>query len=290
MKRTQTLILLAVCIGLTLSAWAQEAAIQITVGDKRDVDPCVSPDGNHLAFASNRTGSYNIYILTFGQSGIRQLTQSKKDDRYPSWSTDNKKVVFDSERTGHGDLYETAVDGSSGYLQLTDRADLDEYANYQPKGEGLLFASAPKRGIIRSKMKVVFADRRGFANDARVLADGDEPRFSPDGKRVVFVSQRTKNKDIWVMNCEGGMQTQLTTDAKDDQNPCFSPDGKHIVYASNRAGNFDIWVMEADGGNVRQLTSGPEDETQPCWSVGGYLYFSKKLSDSHANIFRIKAP
>ncbi|MBI4560003.1 MAG: PD40 domain-containing protein [Candidatus Hydrogenedentes bacterium] len=273
------------------AAFGQTDVVSVTTGEKRDSDPMVSPNGKHLAFASNRTGNFDIYVLTFGQAGISQLTQSKEDDRYPNWSGDSKKIVFNSKRTGTGDLYEMSVDGGSGYLQLTSREDIDEYASYASKGDGLLFATCPKKMIqVRPKMSVVYAEEKGRADSARVLAEGDEARFSSDGKKIIFVSARTKNDDIWIMNSDGGMQTQLTTDPKDDRNPCFSPDGKRVIFASRRTGNFDLWVMDADGGNVRQLTTDPRDETQPCWSSGGYLYYTHKKSETQSNIHRIKAP
>jgi len=270
---------------------AQEAPKQITFGDRRDMDPIVSPDGKHLAFASDRTGSFNIFLLTFGKAGVSQLTQSKKDDRYPSWSSDGRKIAFCSKRTGNGDIYEMDYDGSSGYLQLTDRPDLDEYPGYEITHGGMVFASAPKKGLrLRPKMSVVFAKDKGQANNTVVLAEGDEPRFSPDGRKIVFVSRRTKNNDIWLMNDDGTLQTQLTTDPKDDENPCFSPTGNKIVFASSRTGSFDIWVMDADGSNPRQLTTDPADEMEPCWSSGGFIYYVRQTGERSSNLFRIDAP
>lgn len=272
-------------------AVAQDNAVQITFSEKKDLDPAVSPDGKRLAFSSNRTGDSCIYLLTFGESGVVQLTQGKNDDRHPCWAPDGKKLIFDSQRTGHGDLYEMASDGSSGFLQVTDRSDIEESPCYLPKGGGLMFATGPyKRIQFREKLNVVVAPAVGQAGSPRVLTEGEEPRISPDGKQVLFVSRRTKNKDIWVMNVDGGLQTQLTNDGKDDINPCWSPDGKSIVFASQRTGNFDLWVMNADGTQVRQLTGSPADEKQPCWSSGGYIYFTRDLDTNKINIFRIPAP
>ncbi|HPG66366.1 MAG TPA: hypothetical protein PLO37_05920 [Candidatus Hydrogenedentes bacterium] len=277
---------------LTLVAAADESTVQITFGDCRDCNPAVSPDGKHMAFASDRTGPFNIYLLTFGESGVRQLTQSKKDDCRPSWSHNGKHIIFDSRRTGSGDLYEMANDGAAGFLQMTDRADRDEWPNYDITDTGLVFATASVKGFskVNPKMDVVYAQVKGQANTARVLADGDEPKVSPDGKRVLFVSNRTKNKDLWIMGLDGGLQTQLTTDPKDDTNPAFSPKGDQVVFASNRAGSFDLWVMNVDGSDVRQLTSTPENETEPCWSVGGYIYYTRDAGERKSSIYRIKAP
>jgi Tol biopolymer transport system component len=270
---------------------AQEEPKQITFGERKDVDPAVSPDGKHLVYSSDRTGSFNIFMITFGTAGDLQLTQGKKDDRHPAWSPDSKKVVFTSKRTGNGDLYEMACDGSAGFLQLTDREEIETTPCYSPKETGLAFGSAPKKAVqFSTKMSVVFAKDKGGANNCTVLTDGGEPRISPDGKKIVFVSHRTKNKDIWLMNIDGGQQMQLTSDPKDDENPAFSPDGKRIVFVSNRTGNCDLWVMDADGSNPRQLTTDPAQETQPYWSPENYLYYVREAKQGQSNIFRIKAP
>ncbi|MBM3289277.1 MAG: hypothetical protein FJY92_03925 [Candidatus Hydrogenedentes bacterium] len=282
---------LFVCLGaVALAAVAQEDRTQITTGAQKDFDPMISPDGNSLAFASNRTGHFNIFVFSYRTSGTLQLTQGDNEDRYPNWSADGKKIVFGSDRTGKGDIFETSNDGSSGYLQLTDSALFEEYPNYPSDRKGLLYARDAKKGALTKQMQVILADSLPAASGAVVLAEGDQPRFSPDGKRIVFVSDRTKNDDIWSMTREGSSQTQLTTDPKNDTDPYFSPDGKRIVFASKRTGNYDIWVMDSDGGNQRQLTFDSTDETQPCWSIGGYIYYTHKVSESASNIYRIKAP
>ncbi|MCC6155065.1 MAG: PD40 domain-containing protein [Candidatus Hydrogenedentes bacterium] len=281
--------LLCFC-AIGLAVFAQEDRTQITTGTYRDVDPMISPDGNSLAFASNRTGHFNIFIFSYKTSGTLQLTQSDKDDRYPNWSADGRKVVFGSNRTGKGDIYETSNDGSSGFLQLTDAALLEEYPNYPSDRRGLLYARDSTKSGFTQKMQVILSDSLPASSNAVVLAEGDQPRFSPNGSRIVFVSHRTKNDDIWTMTREGSSQTQLTTDDKDDTDPYYSPNGSKIVFSSKRTGNYDIWVMDSDGGNQRQLTFDQADETQPCWSVGGYIYYTHKVSETASNIYRIKAP
>lgn len=282
-------LLASLCV-VAVGAVAQEDRTQITTGSQRDVDPMISPDGNSLVFASNRTGHFNIYVFSYRNAGTLQVTHGDKDDRYPNWSADGRKIVFGSIRTGKSDIYETSSDGSSGFLQLTDSPLLEEYPNYPSDRKGLLYARAAKKNILSRDMQVVLSDSLPASANAVILAEGDQPRFSPNGQRIVFVSRRTKNEDIWTMTREGSSQTQLTTDTKADTDPFYSPDGRRIVFASKRTGNYDIWVMDSDGGNQRQLTFDSADETQPCWSIGGYIYYTHKVSETVSNIYRIKAP
>ena len=87
-------------------------------------------------------------------------------------------------------------------------------------------------------------------------------------KRIAFTSLRDGgNRDIYVMDVDGGNQRNLTNHPDRDVEPSWSPDGKRIVFVSNRTRdlNRDIYVMDADGGNPRNLTNHPDDEEAPAW-------------------------
>lgn len=96
---------------------------------------------------------------------------------------------------------------------------------------------------------------------------------SPDGRFLVFDSNRSGNQDIYKMPLgplETGELVQLTTDSADDFDPAFSPDGKEIVFYSLRTGNRDIFIMSSEGGTARRLTrSAGQDNLCPDWSPDG---------------------
>jgi hypothetical protein len=97
----------------------------------------------------------------------------------------------------------------------------------------------------------------------------DYPAWSPDGKKIVFTSDRSGNFDIWVMDADGSSQKQLTINQELDSHPAWSPDGKNIAFWSERLGNRDIWVMDDEGGNQKQLTVNPSYDYAPSWSPDG---------------------
>jgi TolB protein len=88
-------------------------------------------------------------------------------------------------------------------------------------------------------------------------------------KKIVFVSNKSGNEDIWSMNLDGSELTQLTDNPDRDQYPAVSPDGKKIAYSSGIGGNWQIAVMNSDGTNKKQITFGPYRHGYPTWSFDG---------------------
>lgn len=86
---------------------------------------------------------------------------------------------------------------------------------------------------------------------------------------IVFSSNRTGNFEIFMLNPDTGLSTQLTNDPGSDLDPVWSPDGSAIAFISDRDGDFEIFVMRADGTDVRQLTNNQVDDVQPRWQPNG---------------------
>lgn len=109
-------------------------------------------------------------------------------------------------------------------------------------------------------------------NVARLTSTpGDEvqPSWSPDGSKIVFVSDQTGNKEVYVINADGSGLTRLTsTQSAREYSPAWSPDGKRIAFESNVSGSNEIYVMNVDGSNPTRLVNLPDgaQSTDPAWS------------------------
>ena len=101
---------------------------------------------------------------------------------------------------------------------------------------------------------------------------GQQPARSPDGTRVAFVSLRDGNREIYVMDADGGDPVNLTRHDAYDSSPAWSPDGRRIVFESDRDGEVpQIFAMNPDGSGLEQLTSEPRTPwaSSPAWSPDG---------------------
>ena len=96
--------------------------------------------------------------------------------------------------------------------------------------------------------------------------DDGFPSFSPDGQKIVFVSHRANNYDIFIMNQNGTELQQLTHTVSGDYQPSFSPDGLQIVYVSNRNNDYELFIMDSDGQNQRPLTNSVGVNLEPKFS------------------------
>jgi Tol biopolymer transport system component len=111
-----------------------------------------------------------------------------------------------------------------------------------------------------------------FINSSR---DDLALEFSPDGKRIAFMSDRSGNGEIWVCDSDGSNPVQLTSfRGANVTNPRWSPDDGRIAFDSDAEGEYDIWVINAGGGKPKRMTTDPANDGNPSWSRDGrWIYF-----------------
>ena len=118
-----------------------------------------------------------------------------------------------------------------------------------------------------------------------------DARFSPDGSKIAFASNRSGSRQIWVAESTGQRPVQLTSfNGQPSGSPRWSPDGRQIAFDSRAAGNADIYVISAEGGNPRRLTTDPSKQALPSWSRDGtWIYFCSDCNSSNQQIWKMPA-
>jgi dipeptidyl aminopeptidase/acylaminoacyl peptidase len=105
------------------------------------------------------------------------------------------------------------------------------------------------------------------------------PRWSPDGKTIVYEAQYGANRDIYTIPITGGDPTRITFDRKADFDPCWTPDGQEIVFTSNRTGTVELWIVKADGSEEpRIFATGEGAEESATFSPDGKWLAFESLS------------
>lgn len=120
--------------------------------------------------------------------------------------------------------------------------------------------------------------------------DNLQPQYSPDGKRIAFISDRSGTAELWVCNSDGSNAVQLTSLAAVwVTTPRWSPDGKKIAFDSNATGEFDICVISANGGKPQRMTTHPTNDGNPSWSHDGRWIYFDSARTGEQQIFKIPA-
>ena len=190
-----------------------------------DWNPDWSPDGTLIAFESNREDENDeIYVMDADGGNVVRLTDDPAADWQPDWAPDGAKIVFASERSGRSDIWVMNADGSD-QINLTETENQCDEPTWSPDGRFIAYS-----GQVDGNWDIYMIDVEQALDGDRDEAvtrltedpDGDaRPAWSPDGKQIAFVSYRTGNEEIYLLDVEDpiGSQVNISRNAADDFAP-----------------------------------------------------------------------
>ncbi len=234
-----------------------------------NVTPAWTPDGKRIIFASDRSGTREIFLMNDDGSGVSEIETAVTGNKLtPSMSHDLSRIAFATEnpRTGHPEIWVANADGTVP-RQLTDTPKASAgptwslFPRFSLDGSKILYASTQRGSSQIWIMNGSGSGKRQLTNGvAKNCPDANAPNWSPDGKHIVFwAGYETRYGEIWTMDADGTNPKQLTDQPApiSSDNPAWSPDGSKIIFDTNRSrSNVEIWIMDANGSNQRKLVGG----------------------------------
>ena len=250
---------------------------------QQDWGPTFSPDGKQLAFIrTNGTLTMaDIFIMSANGGEARRLTfDNTVIPSPPTWTRDGRWIVFSSPRISIPTLWRIPVSGGSP-IQIPQVGVVAVHPSVSPSGNRLAYEQIGGHSSIWS-LQLSEPGKR----DSRMLVTGSAgfnwaPEFSPDGKRIAFLSGRAGPLEVWTCNRDGSDLIQLTSlgGATLAGPPRWSPDGQRIAFNSALGEHNAIFVMKAEGGLARPLTRDASDNVNASWSHDGkWIYFTSNRS------------
>ena len=250
-------------------------AERLTDHKARDICPRFSPDGNWIAFSSNRTGNYDVFVMPSTGGKPRQLTFHSADDVAVGWTSDGKGILFQSAR-GNGafpnvtTLFEVSADGG---LEKPVSTDWGSWGSFSPDGSKLAFTRHPGalfrqhyRGSYAVDLWLMDVAAKKFSK----LGDEDYkgnylwPMYGHNGE-IYYVADELPNEknikfggpevmksanNIWRISEKGGKPLQVTHHTSGNLfYPSMSADGKTIVYEEN----FGLWKLDVATGKSTEI-------------------------------------
>ncbi len=202
-------------------------------------------------------------------SADQNLTAAPKQKSTSQSPSSSPSIVFVSNASGVNQLWKDEG-GVVSRITFSDAAEQDPHS----AAGHLVFAS------YRDGDEEIYMGRNDLSGLKRLTTSSgtdEQPRLSPDGSRIAFVSGRSGTPRIWTMDSTGANQAPLATGSESyvpESAPSWSPNGTQLVYTSTRSGLSQVFVIPASGGTPVQLTNEMNGAFNPVWCADGrQIYF-----------------
>jgi TolB protein len=257
---------------------------QLTFADAIEEYPTWSPDGNQIAYSGEVGGVRKIFVKDLTGGDEKQISAGGHDEIQPAWSIDGKTIVFVRAQRPNEKLQPIDVFGTfdAGDIWTHDvqtaqqNKIIDNAFNpaFSPDGKSIAY-DASRSGPHR----IWLSDSKGH-NPQQISTDTSEeashvrPRWSTDGKRLVFQNIERTRFNVRTIDLDGRKLTSITDDANNNLNPIWSVRDDRIYFSSDRGGGYNIWSVGVSrtgepSGQPVQVTTGAGQDVELALSPDG---------------------
>lgn len=245
--------------------------------------PSLSPNGTTLAFVcTSSIAVYGIYEMALAGGSTRRLASMMGYFRGLSWSADGTRIIFSNDSGDGGSLWQVDLDGGLVKLPLGEEVTAPSAAE---KGGSLAYVRGSQtvdiwRLDLHSPHPEESANKLIYSTRIQRV-----PQYSPDGKKIVFESNRSGAHEIWMADADGSNLVRLTSfNGPQTGSPSWCSDGRRIVLDSRASGSSAIYIEDINGQVPEQVRSDIQNLALPTWSEDCQWLFA---SDGHDNLYRI---
>jgi eukaryotic-like serine/threonine-protein kinase len=257
-------------------------ALRVTSGQKRqltnppegmdDMAPIFSPDGRKLAFLRRHGALYAIHVLDALAGKSRQLA-AEVNVLGLAWSADSRSLIFCTDASPPRRMQVVSETGGEPFPTTFQFGSAMQSLVLSPASGRMAFVHEQKDRNIWALTKPERSFRRLIAS----TRSDEDPRVSPDGRRIAFTSNRSGAYEIWVCERDGSNPRPVTSHRTFAGSTAWSPDGSTLAYDAALNGPTQVWLVNVNGGPSRTLMNPPLPGFIPNWSAdGAWIYFVGK--------------
>jgi Tol biopolymer transport system component len=252
------------------------------------VHPRWSPDGKRVAVVTTGGGRVvqGVMLVDVSTGKAQELALPPKAGEVSTvvWSGDGKQVYY-----VRAESVEAIVGSSARVIRHEIDSDETEVIGWTSHNGAMLDVLADGKLVMDVRSSRDNLREIGAANErwiTRGNSSDRQPAYSPDGKSLLFSSNRSGNLDLWIAASDGTVK-RVTDDGAEDWDPAFTPDGRKIVWSSGRSGNLEIWIANADGSGARQISKDGVDAENPTATPDGWIVYSS-FNNKKRGIWRVR--
>ena len=268
--------------------------INITQTAEDEYEAVLSPNKKWLVFrvGAENNSSIEVFNLDSGSEAERfPISRGSGNFYAPVWSGDSSRIAYVGDVKGQGSKVFISGVRDSSPAKLSD-IEAVEVGDWSSDGESVVFSSNDKE-----RLGIHVRNPDGVNQRQMTCGKDYGAKWSPDSKRLAFISEREGNPDIYVM--ERDAEDELCPNTKDSRKDVlrltetdesesdisWSPDSRNILFVSERDGNKEIYVMESSGNKQIRLTFNEKADYSPVWSPDGRTIAFVSALDGDADIF-----
>jgi len=237
-----------------------------------------------IAYASNRSGAWEIWLMDWDGANQRRITNHNTLSILPSWAPDNERMVYTSFAKGASDMYIVSRRGG-GRIRLQTGVGLNTSATFSPLGNDIAFVGSTGGN---PDIYLIKDDGTNIRRLTTTFSIESTPEWSKNGRQISFTSGRSGTPQIYIMDAEGTNVRRISFDGDWNDDATWSPDGQNIAYTSRVSGRFQIRVHNVVNSETRIL-AGQGSNEQPTWSPDGQWIAFQSNRTGKWQVYRMRA-